>query len=123
MKKFHLKRQNIRKRRTMRNRKKLRGTNLRPRLCVIKSNSHIQAQLIDDESGLTLVSAATFSKEFRNTEYNRKNKNSAKKIGEKIAEIARSKNINEAVFDRGSFKYHGILAELADAARGAGLKI
>ena len=108
--------------RALRVRKHLRGTSAKPRLCVVKSNSHIQAQLIDDETGTTLGSTATFAKEFRNTEFNRKNKASARKLGEQIAEIAKSKNIKEVVFDRGPFKYHGVLAELADAARAGGLQ-
>lgn len=112
----------LRQKRALRVRKNLRGTELKPRLCVVKSNSHIQAQLIDDETGKTLGGTATFAKEFRNTEFNRKNKASARKLGEQIAEIAKSKNIKEVVFDRGPFKYHGILAELANAARAGGLQ-
>lgn len=112
----------VRKKRAMRIRKRLRGTAARPRLCVIKSNQHIQAQLIDDDAGITLGTISTFAKEFRNTEFSRKNKVSARKIGERIAEIAKDKNIKEIIFDRGPFKYHGILAELADAARAAGLQ-
>jgi len=111
-----------RKKRAQRVRKHLRGTSEKPRLCVVKSNSHIQAQLIDDEAGRTLGGTATFAKEFRNTEFNRRNKTSARKLGEQIAEIAKSNNIKEVVFDRGPFKYHGILAELADAARAGGLQ-
>lgn len=112
----------LRVKRALRVRKHLRGTGVKPRLCVVKSNSHIQAQLIDDETGTTLGGTATFAKEFRNTEFNRKNKASARKLGEQIAEIAKSKNIKEVVFDRGPFKYHGILAELANAARAGGLQ-
>lgn len=112
----------LRDRRAIRVRKHLRGTSTKPRLCVIKSNSHIQAQLIDDENGKTLGGVATFAKEMRNTEFGKKNKASARKLGEQIAEIAKSKNIKEVVFDRGPFKYHGILAELADAARAGGLQ-
>lgn len=111
-----------RKKRSLRVRKHLKGSGEKPRLCVVKSNNHIQAQLIDDETGKTIGSAATFAKELRNTEFNRKSKASAKKLGEQIAEIAKSKNIKEVVFDRGPFKYHGILAELADAARANGLQ-
>lgn len=110
------------KTRALRVRKHINGTQSIPRLCVIKSNAHIHAQLIDDETGTTLGSAGTFAKEFRNTEFAKKNKNSAKKLGEKIAEIAKGKNIKEVVFDRGPFKYHGILAELANAARAGGLQ-
>lgn len=114
--------QKKRKSRAMRVRKKLRGTSLKPRLSVHKSNCHIQVQLIDDQTGLTLGSIATFAKEFRETEFCKKNKGSARKLGERIAEIAKEKNIKEVVFDRGQFKYHGILAELADAARSGGLQ-
>lgn len=108
--------------RALRVRKHLNGTPEKPRLCVVKSNNHIQAQLIDDTKGATLGFTATFAKEFRNTEFAKKNKASARKLGERIAEIAKEKNINEVIFDRGPFKYHGILAELADAARAGGLK-
>jgi len=116
------KRQRLRTNRTFRVRKRMHGTNTKPRLNVVKSNNHIQAQLIDDDSGTTLGCAATFSKDLRTTEFNRKNKASARKIGELIAEIAKSKNIKEVVFDRGPFKYHGVLAELANAAREGGLQ-
>lgn len=112
----------LREKRALRVRKHLRGTSVKPRLCVFKSNCHIQAQLIDDEAGKTIGGISTYAKEFRNTEFNKKNKASARKLGEHIAEIAKSKNIKEIVFDRGSHKYHGVLAELADAARAGGLK-
>lgn len=112
----------LRYKRALRVRKHLRGNSTKPRLCVVKSNCHIQVQLIDDETGTTLGGSSTFAKEFRNTEFNRKNKASARKLGEHIAEVAKSKNIKEVVFDRGSFKYHGVLAELADAARAGGLQ-
>lgn len=117
-----MKREVVRKRRTMRVRKRLQGTGSKPRLCVVKSNCHIQAQLIDDENGHTLGSISTCSKEFQNSEFSSKNKASARKLGERIAEIAKEKNIKEVVFDRGPFKYHGILAELANAAREGGLQ-
>ena len=107
----------------MRVRKHLRGTAIKPRLCVVKSNKHIQAQLIDDETGMTLGQhRQLLLKNFADTEFNRKNKASARKLGEQIAEIAKAKNIKEVVFDRGPFKYHGILAELADAARAGWLQ-
>lgn len=112
----------VRQKRSMRVRKHVRGSSNKPRLCVVKSNRHIQAQLIDDETGITLGSIGTFAKEFQNTEFAKKNKNSARKLGEKIAEIAKAKNIKTIIFDRGPFKYHGILAELADAARAGGLQ-
>ncbi len=104
-------------------RKHLRGTSAKPRLCVVKSNCHIQVQLIDDEAGRTLGGTATFAKEFQALpNLIAKTRASARKLGEQIAEIAKSKNIKEVVFDRGPFKYHGILAELADAARAGGLQ-
>lgn len=116
-------RQNItRKRRVMRVRKHMRGTNVKPRMSVFKSNKHIFVQLIDDEHGQTLGSIGTGSKEFQGTDFAAKCKASAKKLGERIAEIAKKKNIKEVVFDRGAYKYHGILAELADAARAGGLQ-
>lgn len=117
-----IKKQIIREKRGMRVRKKLRGTSSKPRMCVIKSNKHIHVQLIDDETGNTLGSTATFAKEFRDSEFNAKNKASAAKLGEKIAEIAKQCNVLEVIFDRGPFKYHGILAALADSARAAGLQ-
>ncbi len=116
------KKQILRNKRAIRVRKKLRGCSEKPRLCVVKSNKHIEAQLIDDVNGKTLGSVSTFSKELRTTEFNKKNKESARKLGETIAEIAKGKNIKEVIFDRGPFKYHGILAELADAARAGGLQ-
>jgi large subunit ribosomal protein L18 len=91
-------------------------------MCVVKSNRHIQVQVIDDDAGLTLCSASTLSKGLKDTDFNKKNKESAAKIGAMIAEAALKKNIREVIFDRGPYKYHGILAELANAARNAGLK-
>ena len=112
----------LRIKRAQRNRKYLRGTALKPRLCVVKTNKHIQVQLIDDDAGRTLASASTLSKDFKSSETAGRNKESAKKLGEIIGGIATKNNIKEIVFDRGPFKYHGILAELADAARAAGLQ-
>jgi large subunit ribosomal protein L18 len=117
-----IKKQTLRQKRAWRVRKNLRGTSTKPRLCVVKSNQHIQAQLIDDENGVTIGGTATYAKEFRNTEFGRRNKASARKIGEHIAELAKSKHIKEIVFDRGPHKYHGVLAELANAVRAAGLQ-
>ena len=111
-----------RNRRKMSVRNKVRGTTLRPRLSVFKSNKHLLVQIIDDEQGLTLGALGTVSKEFKGTEFAAKSKASAKKLGERIAEIAKQKNIKEVVFDRGPNKYHGVLAELADAARAGGLQ-
>ena len=122
MKTIELRKQILRKKRAKRVRKHLRGTGLKPRLCVVKSNLHIEVQMIDDEIGKTIVSISTRSKEFRQTEFSKKNKQSAKKLGEKIAELALQKNVKEVVLDRGPSKYTGIIAALADGARAQGLK-
>lgn len=113
----------IRMKRAMRVRKKVRGTAEVPRMCVIKTNKHIQVQIIDDEAHKTLCSASTMSKELKGTEFSGKSKASAAKLGEIIAQAAVGLKIKKVKFDRGQFKYHGILAELADAARNAGLQI
>ena len=122
MKTLAHKKQQLRTRRKLRVRKHLRGNNTKPRLCVVKSNKHIEIQMIDDEQGKTLASVSTRSKELKSTEFNKRNKASARKLGEMIAEKALKIDVKEVVFDRGFHKYHGILAELADGARGAGLK-
>lgn len=111
-----------RARRKMRVRRKVRGTAERPRLSVLKTNQHISAQLIDDEAGITLLCAGTMMKEFRDRSMGRKNKTAARQIGVRLAELAKEKNIGTVVFDRGSYKYHGVLAELAEGARESGLQ-
>lgn len=113
----------IRKTRALRVRKKVRGTAEIPRMCVVKTNKHIQVQIIDDEAHATLCSASTLSKELKGTEFACRSKASAAKLGEIIAKAAQGLKIKQVKFDRGQFKYHGILAELADAARKAGLQI
>ena len=107
--------------RALRVRRALRGSSVKPRLSVMKSNQHIAAQLIDDESGTTLVSASTLMKKFR-TKTLGNNKAAAKLIGAELAERAKEKNITAVIFDRGFYKYHGVIAELANAAREGGLK-
>lgn len=114
-----IKRSKVRKKRQMRIRKKLKGVAERPRLSVSKTLKHIGAQLIDDEKGLTLVSFSTLSKDAKGQ---KKSKDGARFIGKKIAELAKKKNIEQVIFDRGRFKYHGLVAELADAARESGIK-
>lgn len=111
-----------RQKRAMRVRKKVQGTSVKPRLSVYRTNNHISAQLIDDVTGQTLVNAGTLSRELRATEFNRKGTASAKKIGTMVAEGALEKGISEVVFDRGCYKYHGLIAALADGAREGGLK-
>lgn len=110
------------KKRAWRVRKKLRGTAERPRLSVFKSLRHLQVQLIDDENGKTLAGTATFSKQFKETDNNCKSKEAATALGEFIGKAAKELNIEEVIFDRGRFKYHGVIAALADGARAAGLK-
>ena len=117
-----LKRQMLRLKRTYRVRKHLRGTADKPRLCVVKTNMHIEAQIIDDEAGITIVGVSTRAKELRGTTAGRKNKAAAAKLGEQIAVLAKEKNVKSVIFDRGYFTYHGVLAALADAARANGLK-
>ena len=116
------KRNKKRARRTLRNRKHVRGTEARPRLSVFKSNVHLSAQIIDDEKGVTLAGLGTLSKEFQGTKFAKKSKEAAKEIGSKLAVLAKSKGVNAVVFDRGRLKYHGVIAELANAAREAGLQ-
>ena len=100
-------------------RRKISGTAQRPRLNVFRSNKHIYAQLIDDVNGVTLASASTMDKGF---EGNGGNKEAARKVGQGIAKAAAEKNIEEAVFDRGGYLYHGRVKELGDGARERGLK-
>lgn len=119
----HLKQRDTqRKRRAMRIRKEVRGTKDKPRLSIFRSNKHLLAQLIDDEDHTTLLGVGTLSKEFKGTEFAKKSKEAAKQIGKKIAQEAKKNQIETIVFDRGAYKYHGIIAELAQAAREEGLK-
>mgnify|MGYP003285563665 FL=1 len=96
------------------------GTAMRPRLSVFRSSKHIYAQLIDDEAGNTLLSVSTLDKSL-NLE-NTGNIDAAKAVGESIANKAKEKGIEEVVFDRSGYVYHGKIKALADAAREAGLK-
>jgi large subunit ribosomal protein L18 len=114
--------QKRRKTRALRVRKKLRGTLEKPRLSVFKSNKHFYAQIIDDENSCTLVSYSTLARDLKGSEFDKASKASARKIGEKIAELAKEKSVTRVVFDRGQFKYHGLIAEFAEAARNNGLQ-
>lgn len=113
-------RNSTRQRRVFRVRKRLKGTSTKPRMSVNKTNKHLFVQLIDDENSKTLAAMGTYSKEFKGS---KKSKESASILGKKIAEIAKSKKIDEVVFDRGRYKFHGLLSELAKGAREAGLKL
>jgi large subunit ribosomal protein L18 len=108
--------------RVMRVRGQIRGTRLKPRLSVYKSNCHIYAQLIDDENGTTIGGIGTLSKNNQKTAHNRKSKAAARHIGTEIAKLAKEQNITTVVFDRGRCKFHGTIAELANGAREAGLQ-
>ena len=105
--------------RHVRVRAKISGTALRPRLCVYRSNANISAQIIDDERGVTLVSASTLEASFEGIG---SNKEAAKKIGIALAQRAIEKGISEVVFDRGGYIFHGRVSELAAGAREGGLK-
>jgi large subunit ribosomal protein L18 len=110
-----------RQKRHLRIRNKVHGTVQRPRLNVFRSLNNIYAQVIDDASGVTLVSASTLDKEVKDQIGHGGNKESAKKVGELIAKRALEKGINTVVFDRGGYIYHGRILALAGAAREAGL--
>lgn len=112
-------RNRARRNRVLRVRKTLLGSAERPRLSVSKTNCHIYAQLIDDESSKTIAGFGTKSK---NASVKGRSKESAREIGQKIAAAALEQNISTVVFDRGRYKFHGIVAELANSAREAGLQ-
>ncbi len=112
-------RKTIRKRIHTRIRRKVTGTAERPRLAVSYSNQHIYAQVIDDSVGRTLVSASTLDKSFEKAS---SNVESARKVGQLIAERAKGSNVSAVVFDRGGHLYHGKIKALADAAREGGLQ-
>ena len=109
----------MRQKRHVRVRGKISGTPERPRLNVFRSNANIYAQIIDDVNGVTLVSANTLEKEFEGATGNAE---AAKKVGTVLAERAKAKGIEEVVFDRGGYIFHGRVAALAEGAREAGLK-
>lgn len=119
-----IKRQNkneIRLRKHVRVRKKVNGTQERPRLNVFRSLNNIYVQIIDDTTGNTLVSASTLDTAIKGKVANGGNKEAAQEVGKLIATKAIDKGIKQVVFDRGGYIYHGRVKELADAAREAGL--
>ena len=115
-------RKKLRRRRHLRVRKKVFGTPERPRLAVYRSNKHIYAQIIDDTKGHTLAFASTLDKELREKLEKTWSKEAAREVGKLIGKRALEKGIERVVFDRGGYKYHGRIKELADGAREAGLK-
>ena len=108
-----------RERRHRRVRTKISGTAECPRLCVFRSNTNVYAQIIDDTKGITLVQASTLDKEVK---IKHANKEAAKEVGALIAKRAKAKKVETVVFDRGGYIYHGVVKELAEAAREAGLE-
>lgn len=113
---------NKRQKRHLRIRKTVNGTPERPRLNVYRSLNHMYAQIIDDSTGRTLVSASTLDKEIIEKLESTGNKEAAKVIGKIVAERALAKGIEEVIFDRSGYIYHGRVKELADGAREGGLK-
>lgn len=108
----------VRVRKHERVRAKISGTPECPRLVVFRSNKHIEAQIIDDVKGATLVSTSSVQLKLENGG----NVEAAKVVGAKVAELAKAKKISKVVFDRGGYIYHGRVAALAEAAREGGLK-
>ena len=116
--------EDIRERIHRRIRKRVTGTPARPRLAVFRSQSHIYAQVIDDDAGRTLCAASSLEKELKGDAGGKRGADvdAAKKVGALIATRAKEKGIEAVVFDRGGFQYHGRIKALADAARESGLK-
>ena len=106
--------------RTKRIRFKLKKVSSRNRLSVFRSNNHIYAQVIDDSKGVTIASASTVEKEVSNSQNNSR-KELADIVGKKIAERTIAKGVKDVAFDKGKYKYHGLIKILADSARTKGL--
>ncbi len=111
-------RMKLRMKKKLKIRKKVWGTDDRPRLCVFKSSKNVYAQMVDDTTGKTIVSASTLADKIDG-----KGKDAAAQVGKLIAERAKEKNITKAVFDRSGYKYHGRVQSIADGAREAGLQV
>ncbi len=108
-------------RRHLRLRKKLGGTSLRPRLVVSRSSRHVFVQVVDDTAGRTVASASTMEADLRSFDGDKTAK--ARKVGELVAERAKSAGVDSVVFDRGGNRYHGRIAAIADGAREGGLAL
>ena len=111
-----------RDRRHARVRRKVEGTAARPRLNVYRSLTHIYAQVIDDEAGVTIASASTVDHDLRDQFIELDKTAQAKVVGKSVAERAKAKGVTAVVFDRGGYPYHGRVKALADASREAGLE-
>jgi len=109
--------QELRARRHARVRRKIAGTEQRPRLAAFRSNKHIYVQLIDDSSGRTVASASTVADDTAGSK-----SEAAAAVGRLIAERAKAAGVEHVVFDRGGFRFHGRIAAIAEAARNSGLK-
>lgn len=116
----HIDAQRLRRQRHVR--KKLAGTPERPRLAIFRSSKHIYAQVIDDQTGRTLAAAGTVEPAFKQETGYGGNKSAAAAVGKLVAERAKGAGIDKVCFDRRSYKYHGRVQALADAAREAGLQ-
>jgi large subunit ribosomal protein L18 len=114
-------RMSMRLKRKSRIRKSLSGTSARPRLSVFRSARHIYAQIVDDLQGITLVAAGTLSPEIKDKLGGLKKKDAAREVGKLLADKAKSKGIEQVVFDRNGFLYHGRIKSLADSCREHGL--
>jgi len=115
-------RQAARVRRKERVRKNVKGSDLRPRVCVFRSNKHIYAQVISDESGATLASASSLSGGGAGAAKEDKGVQAAKRVGLALAQRCKEKNITQVIFDRNGFLFHGQVKALADGAREGGLE-
>lgn len=113
----------VRQKRHQRIRNKISGTASRPRMAVYRSLSNIYVQIIDDSIGHTLAAASTMDKDLAASLEGKSKTEAAKIVGEKAAKLALAKGIQEAVFDRGGYIYHGRVEALAEGAREAGLKL
>ena len=111
-----------RQRRHSRVRAKVKGTTSRPRLCVFRSLNHIYAQVIDDSQGHSLASASTLDPEIKGELSNKTKTARAELVGSQLAKRALARGIEQVVFDRGGYKYHGRVKALAEATRQSGLK-
>ena len=114
--------EDIRTRIHRRIRKRMSGTADRPRLAIFRSQSHIYAQVINDESGTTLCTASSLDEDLRKAMKRGATVAAAKAVGKLIADRAKEKSVERVVFDRGGFLYHGRIKALADAAREGGLQ-
>jgi len=110
-----------RQRRKIRVRKKVRGSDQRPRVCVFRSNKHIYAQVISDSQGKTLAAVSSLSEDLAEQLKKSKGVDAAKQVGVALAKACKEKNITRVVFDRNGFIYHGRVKAVADRAREGGL--